>query len=309
QTNPQNAKVDLYWSRIRCRLGDGTAPGHHPVSHRPSMLVSVIISLHGTKVANTTYRTRTRIQLGIDATITDYPEFLSSMDQHWSTSGVLFSGTDRVIVYTSLEVFPGGSFTGYYTYDIHALRSAGYTIATSTQESVLCTPTWTPSGPASSSAVGECEAHAHGDHWHCPPGVAEPTTLPSPSSAPHPTVPSSGECEAHDDHWHCPPGVPEPTTPPSLSPTAHTTVSSSGECEAHGDHWHCPDGVPEPTTPPPSPIVTSAPTSLNSATASISFTRTASDAPVFTAGADTKTTVGRNLLVLAAAAPFVFGMM
>ncbi|KAK0739362.1 hypothetical protein B0T21DRAFT_141241 [Apiosordaria backusii] len=282
--------------------------------------------------------TRTRTQLGIDATITNYPEFLSSMNEHWSTSGVTFSGTERVIVYTSLETFPGGSFTGYYTYDIHALRSAGYTITTSTQHVVSCTPTSAPS----SSAVGECEPHgdhwhcppgvpepttppssqptatvsepsgeceAHGDHWHCPPGVAEPTAPPPPSSTAQPTAPGAGECEAHGDHWHCPPGVAEPTTPPSPSSPVHQTSPGSGECEAHGDHWHCPPGVAEPTTQPPPPIVTPGPTTLTSVTASVSLTRTASDAPVVTAGADTKTAVGKNIWVLAAAVPFVFGLI
>lgn len=26
---------------------------------------------------------------------------------------------------------------------------------------------------------------------------------------------ASGACEAHEDHWHCPPGVAEPTAPPA----------------------------------------------------------------------------------------------
>ncbi|KAK0667038.1 hypothetical protein QBC41DRAFT_229212, partial [Cercophora samala] len=300
QTALQHDEITLR-SRLRSRAGEGLASSCHPVSNWSSMLVSVTFPHIRLRIANTPYRTKTRTQLGIDATITNYPEFLSSMDQHWSTSGVLFSGTERVIVYTSLETFPGGSFTGYYTYDIHALRSAGYTITTSTQEIVSCSPT------ATSSATGECEPH--GDHWHCPPGVAEPTT--PPSSEPHTTrsAPSTGEyeCEPHGDHWHCPPGVAEPTTPPAPSSTPIPTTPTSDECEAHGDHWHCPDGVPEPTTPPS--IVTPTPTSLSSVTASASFTRTASDAPVFTAGVDAKTTIGKNFLVLAAAVPFVFGMI
>ncbi|KAK4198870.1 hypothetical protein QBC40DRAFT_330129 [Triangularia verruculosa] len=283
--------------------------------------------------------TRTRTQLGIEATITNYPEFLSSMDQHWSTSEVPFSGTDRVVVYTSLETFDGGSFTGYYTYDIHALRSAGYSITTSTQEIVSCTPT---SG-SSSSVVGECEPHGghwhcppgvpepttppslepttaqpvpstgkcepHGDHWHCPPGVAEPTNPPSPSSTGDHTAPSTGECEPHGDHWHCPPGVAEPTAPPPSSPAPQSTTSRPEECEPHGDHWHCPDGMPGPTTPLVSPSVTLSPASLSSGTASASFTRTASVAPVVTAGADAKTGAGMNLFLLAAAVPFALGMI
>ncbi|CAO2648262.1 Nn.00g075290.m01.CDS01 [Neocucurbitaria sp. VM-36] len=73
-------------------------------------------------------------------------------------------------------------------------------------------------------------------------------------------------CEAHGDHWHCPSGIPEPTTPPAqttLAPAAkasqsygddddedHDHEATASTCEPHGDHWHCPSGVAEPTTPP-----------------------------------------------------------
>jgi hypothetical protein len=64
-------------------------------------------------------------------------------------------------VYTSIETYPGGSFTGYYTYDVHALRSAGYTVVTNTEDVVSCRPTTTatlPPSPTGSLCV------AHGDH-------------------------------------------------------------------------------------------------------------------------------------------------
>jgi hypothetical protein len=35
------------------------------------------------------------------------------------------------------------------------------------------------------------------------------------SAAPAVTSEAAGECTPHDDHWHCPPGVPEPTSPPA----------------------------------------------------------------------------------------------
>ncbi|KAK4243075.1 hypothetical protein C7999DRAFT_45028 [Corynascus novoguineensis] len=188
--------------------------------------------------------TTTKTQLGIHSSVTNFAHFMSSMNQHWSTSGVPFSGTERIYVYTSIETYEGGSFTGYYTYDAHALRSAGYSITTNTVHSVSCPPTSTPTLPPSPTG-SLCSPH--GDHWHC-----EPTTPP-----PSQSTPPAGECEPHGDHWHCPSGVPEPTTPPpSQSTTAgQTNTPPAGECEPHGDHWHCPPGVPEPTTPPPVPAL------------------------------------------------------
>ncbi|PSN70769.1 hypothetical protein BS50DRAFT_570269 [Corynespora cassiicola Philippines] len=65
---------------------------------------------------------------------------------------------------------------------------------------------------------------------------------------------ASGVCEPHGDHWHCPEGVPEPTTAPALSattpaPSASATAdhdhddddhaATASTCEPHGDHWHC----------------------------------------------------------------------
>ncbi|KAF2015374.1 hypothetical protein BU24DRAFT_450103 [Aaosphaeria arxii CBS 175.79] len=54
----------------------------------------------------------------------------------------------------------------------------------------------------------------HGDHWHCPSGVSEPTEAPV-------TV-TATTCQPHGDHWHCPSGVSEPTVAP-----AQTTGSAS----------------------------------------------------------------------------------
>ncbi|KFY20223.1 hypothetical protein V493_07720, partial [Pseudogymnoascus sp. VKM F-4281 (FW-2241)] len=40
----------------------------------------------------------------------------------------------------------------------------------------------------------------------------------------------SGECEAHGDHWHCPEGVTEPTTPPgAVATTTGGTPTSSNK--------------------------------------------------------------------------------
>ncbi|KAF2757853.1 hypothetical protein EJ05DRAFT_500382 [Pseudovirgaria hyperparasitica] len=83
--------------------------------------------------------------------------------------------------------------------------------------------------------------HAHGDHWHCPSGVPEPTTPPAP------------ETDDHDDHDHTATGSEDP----GPSPT------ESVGCEPHGDHWHC-DGprstgaVATPTTGESAPASTAA---------------------------------------------------
>ncbi|KAH7369200.1 hypothetical protein B0T11DRAFT_327307 [Plectosphaerella cucumerina] len=71
--------------------------------------------------------TVTNTRLAIDATITDYPSWLESMNLAHSTSGVPFSGT-RVFVHTSVYEYPGGSFTGYGVYDSHGLTRAGYSV-------------------------------------------------------------------------------------------------------------------------------------------------------------------------------------
>lgn len=66
-------------------------------------------------------------------------------------------------------------------------------------------------------------------------------------------------CEPHGNHWHCPSGVAEPTTPPPATATnedhdhdedEHDHQATAATCEPHGDHWHCPSGVAEPTSPP-----------------------------------------------------------
>ncbi|KAF2183783.1 hypothetical protein K469DRAFT_710151 [Zopfia rhizophila CBS 207.26] len=115
--------------------------------------------------------------------------------------------------------------------------------------------------PSLTESVG-CEPH--GDHWHCPSGVPEPTTPPAvTASESHDhddddhTIPltASGACEPHGDHWHCSSGVSEPLTPPPATATHsdddHDNVlTGTASCEPHGDHWHCPSGIPEPTTPP-----------------------------------------------------------
>ena len=103
----------------------------------------------------------TSTRLAIDATITDYRSWLSSMNSAYSTSGVSLSGTDRVFVHTTLETYPGGSFTGYFTYDAHALTEAGYAIITETTTSTSCSPETTPTLPPSPTG-SDCSPH--GDH-------------------------------------------------------------------------------------------------------------------------------------------------
>ncbi|EOA86043.1 hypothetical protein ACJQWK_01641 [Exserohilum turcicum] len=122
------------------------------------------------------------------------------------------------------------------------------------------------------TAGGDCEPH--GDHWHCAPGVAEPTTPPTPQQlashsaeeaaedATTATVISSGtalitpspSAHDHDDDDH-----------------DHDHKATASTCEPHGDHWHCPAGVAEPTTPPPAIAV--------SGTATVTSARSPSGSP------------------------------
>lgn len=111
------------------------------------------------RAAEDTCSTITSTRLAIDATVTDYISWLSSMNDAYSTPGVPFSGTDRVFVHTTLETYPGGSFTGYFTYDRHALTEAGYFIITETTTTTDCAaePTLPPSPTGS-------DCSPHGDH-------------------------------------------------------------------------------------------------------------------------------------------------
>ena len=66
---------------------------------------------------------------------------------------------------------------------------------------------------------------------------------------------ATGSCEPHGDHLHCPSGVAKPTTPPAQTgakSTGHDDhVSATGKaCTPHNDHWHCPSGVSAPTYAP-----------------------------------------------------------
>lgn len=169
------------------------------------------------------------------------------------------------------------------------------------------------------SATGEaCEAH--GDHWHCPSGVPEPTTPPAavsesvsatPVSTPAESSATSAaaSCEAHGDHWHCPSGVSEPTTPPPAETTgAHTDdhdhhdehEATASACEAHGDHWHCPSGIAEPTTPPATI------TASSSSAGNVTGSTTAPTQSQFTGGAFVATTNGGMMVGLFGAVGMLF---
>ncbi|KAJ4989004.1 hypothetical protein SVAN01_05442 [Stagonosporopsis vannaccii] len=171
-----------------------------------------------------------------------------------------------------------------------------YTVVLALAAAVAAQDTYTATG------VG-CEPHD--DHWHCPAGVAEPTTAPAAgASVDTVSATASGVCEPHDDHWHCPSGVAEPTFAPSAA-AASTTVAGSitsvpaasasashshddddhddavtaSTCEPHGDHWHCPSGVAEPTTLPAQTLSTSRASAISGATGA------SSSAPVEATGA------------------------
>ncbi|RYP08922.1 hypothetical protein DL765_008645 [Monosporascus sp. GIB2] len=189
--------------------------------------------------------TSTTTQLAIATSLADYSAFLGSMDNQFSTSGASFTG-ETVFVWTSVETYPGGSFTAYGVYDSNALTSAGYSVITETATITSCsTPAETTETESLPPSPTGSLCSPHGDHWHCE------ATSTGDDTAPEPTA----TCEPHGDHWHCPPGVEEPATPPA--PDASTSATATaGECEPHGDHWHCPPGVEEPSTPPSMPAST-----------------------------------------------------
>lgn len=110
-----------------------------------------------------TCATITSTRLGIVATVTDYPSWLTSMNSAYSTSGVDFSGT-RVFVHTSVYEYPGGSFTGYGVYDSHALTRAGYTVVEQDYVTTSCPPSTTFSLPPSPTG-SICSPHQ--DHCEC----------------------------------------------------------------------------------------------------------------------------------------------
>ncbi|KAF3003088.1 hypothetical protein E8E13_007915 [Curvularia kusanoi] len=169
-----------------------------------------------------------------------------------------------------------------------------------------------------------CEPH--GDHWHCPAGVAEPTTAPAAeASVDTVSATASDACEPHGDHWHCPSGVAEPTFAPSAAAAITSPVSGSitsapvasashshddddhdhdhavtaSTCEPHGDHWHCPSGVAEPTT---------APAQTRSTASGAAASRSASATPAQASGAASALGAGQQgvLAVLVGAVGALF---
>ncbi|KYK60173.1 hypothetical protein DCS_01308 [Drechmeria coniospora] len=124
------------------------------------------------------------------------------------------------------------------------------------------TPLPSPLNSPTPSITGTCRGH--GNHWHCPDGVPEPTTPPAQKTTTQGEMtghghaePTGTSCTPHHGHWDCPSGVPEPTTQPAQDTTAqgedtdHDHAEPTGtSCTPHHGHWDCPSGVPEPTTPP-----------------------------------------------------------
>ncbi|TQV95474.1 hypothetical protein IF1G_05303 [Cordyceps javanica] len=109
---------------------------------------------------------------------------------------------------------------------------------------------------ATATAAGTCEPH--GDHYHCDPGVPQPSLLPdgspNPKSGQIKGQPSSSQTSAaasatatgHDhDHDHDHDHGSSATTAASGSAT-----TAAGTCAPHGDHYHCDPGVPQPSLLP-----------------------------------------------------------
>ncbi|KAH7246945.1 hypothetical protein B0J15DRAFT_597075 [Fusarium solani] len=194
---------------------------------------------------------------GIDAAVTDYTSWYSSINPKHYTEGWTWCGS-CVPIHTQYLADKDGKLTktayGFISPDI--LEADGYRIISSM---FIGGPKPTSPGPGSE----ECEAHDY--HWHCPPGVEEPSYSPGDKPADGKNGSGDendggsggpGEYQAHGDHWHCPEGVEEPSYAPDEAPGSEASGKPSAGAESngrtpHGDHWHCPESVEEPTPPPP----------------------------------------------------------
>lgn len=228
-----------------------------------------------------------KISLNDDSpTITEFPRLATfpedgdalaaSLNVKYNFEAGTFSGYD-VAISSLTTTFILDTSTTVMTitlwYDSNVISSEGLEVITQTETVTTCTDVGATSAPTSAAPTGTCEPHD--DHWHCPPGVPEPSfPPPQPSGEPTGTTATTGpapsqtgdhdhdddeECTAHDDHWHCPPGVEEPPFPPGGGPGdeddhdhdhGHDHDGEGEECTAHDDHWHCPPGVEEPSYPP-----------------------------------------------------------
>lgn len=100
--------------------------------------------------------------------------------------------------YFALEVYahdisvPGVGCPGHYR---ETSSDAGHAAPSSSATSAASSPLATVTSVAASAA-----------------SIAATATSAAASAGASAT---QGACTPHDDHWHCPPGVPEPTSPPS----------------------------------------------------------------------------------------------
>jgi hypothetical protein len=148
-------------------------------------------------------------------------------------------------------------------------------------------------------ALGTCFEHSINSTvlGHC--DEPEETGMESSGGLPAATI----ACEPHGDHWHCPDGVPEPTTPPGAMATAtgedHDHEATATACEPHGDHWHCPSGVSQPTSPPTSFVSITSSSSPNTTSSAAPSTL-----PEFQ-GVATRKGVAAHVLAISAVAGFI----
>lgn len=105
------------------------------------------------------------------------------------------------------------------------------------------TPTEVSASTTTTSEAAKTACEPHGDHWHCPSEIAEPTTSPAATA--------TGEDHDHENHDQ-----------DEHDHEDHDHEVTATTCEPHGGHWHCPSGVAEPTTPPAVSITTSPSTSV-----------------------------------------------
>lgn len=132
---------------------------------------------------------------------------------------------------------------------------------------------------------------AHGDHWHCPPGVSKPATSPAQTQTQTQTQSGAKPTTTEADHDH-----------------DHDHHGTDKECTPHGDHWHCPSGISAPTFPPTAVPSTSAAKSSGATSAGAATTTAAAKA---LAGGRPTVSVGSVGAAIAAslAGAFLFGTM
>ncbi|EMR70448.1 hypothetical protein UCREL1_2510 [Eutypa lata UCREL1] len=107
-------------------------------------------------VCDTVTETRTMLA---GTTVSDRDSFTNSLNSVYSTPHI----TGKVIFYSSLMTYPGGSFTAYAVYNPDALTSAGYSFSSETVVVTHC-PDPEPTASALMPSPVSSGSEPQGDH-------------------------------------------------------------------------------------------------------------------------------------------------